>query len=95
MKEKPKFIINVYVETEINPYERITTEITSDNTYILCPECGKKHHINISEILEFNYLNFDMRHFEADYLLCKKCNKSKGNKAEKNRVIIVLNANGK
>ena len=73
MKKKPKYIINLYTETKVKPHTKITTKITKDNVFILCSECGKKHHIDLIEILEFIDNNYDMRHFRNDYILCKKC----------------------
>ena len=39
-----------YVKTKINDETEINTEITDENTFTRCPECGKEHAIDLSEL---------------------------------------------
>lgn len=41
-----------YVKTKINDETTITTEINDENVFSCCPECGREHFVDLSEILK-------------------------------------------
>lgn len=40
-----------YVKTKVNDETTITTEITDENVFTCCPECGKEFAVDLSEVL--------------------------------------------
>lgn len=40
-----------YVKTKVNGETTITTEITDENVFTRCPECGKEFAVDLSEVL--------------------------------------------
>lgn len=41
-----------YVKTEINDETTIKTEITDENVFTVCPECGVEFPVDLHEVIE-------------------------------------------
>lgn len=39
-----------YVKTKINEETTITTELTDENVFTICPECGKEFEIDLHDV---------------------------------------------
>lgn len=39
-----------YVKTKINEETTITTELTDENVFTICPECGKEFEIDLYDV---------------------------------------------
>lgn len=56
-----------YVKTKINEETTITTELTDENVFTQCPECGTEHVIDLADV----FLNGGDLYSTAIY--CAEC----------------------
>ena len=41
-----------YIKTRLNEGTTLKSEITDENVFTICPECGKEHAVDLSEIFK-------------------------------------------
>lgn len=57
-----------YVKTKINEGTEIRTEITDENVFTVCPQCGQEHAVDLSEIFSDGHSDLF-----GTAVYCRKC----------------------
>ena len=57
-----------YVKTPLSEDSVITTNITDDNVFTRCPDCGKELHIDLNDMIEDGEINL-----EYTTVCCEDC----------------------
>lgn len=61
-----------YVKSRLPDGTKINLEITDENVFTVCPDCGEEHSVNIAEVSKLN--NFDLC---GTVIYCADCSKTR------------------
>lgn len=57
----------IYIKTKLDSGEEVRIELTDENTYAICPRCGREHSIVLSEFFQCEGFDLDCE------IYCVKC----------------------